>query len=81
MFFPTYGETVTSYLINKETDLAKIQVKNPTTEIEKQAQLIDWIMNHKEWLFMLAGSINAQIIVVKRALPFIEKELKKEGLL
>ena len=80
-FLSTYGETVTSYLINKETDLAKIQVKNPTTEIEKQAQLIDWIMNHKEWLFMLAGSINAQIIVVKRALPHIEKELKKEGLL
>jgi len=80
-FLATYGETVTSYLINKETDLAKIQVKNPTSEIEKKAQLIDWIMNHKEWLFMLAGSINAQIIVIKRALPYIEKELKKEGLL
>ncbi len=38
-------------------------------------------MNHKEWLFMLAGSINAQIIVVKRALPIIEKELQKEGLI
>ena len=80
-FLSTYGETITSYLINKETDLAKIQIKNPKTDIEKKAQLIDWIMNHKEWLFMLAGSINAQIIVIKRALPVIEKELKKEGLI
>jgi len=80
-FILTYGETITSYLINKETDLAKIQVKNPKTNIEKKAQLIDWIMNHKEWLFMLAGSINAQIIVVKRSLPVIEKELQKEGLI
>ena len=80
-FLQTYGETVTSYLINKETDLAKIQVKNPKSDIEKKAQLIDWVMNHKDWLFMLAGSINAQIIVIKRSLPVIEKELKKEGLL
>ena len=80
-FLETYGETVVSYLINKETELAKIQLKNPQTKIEKQAQLIDWIMSHKDWLFMLAGSINAQIIVIKRSLPFIEKELKKEGLL
>ena len=80
-FLSTYGETVTSYLVNKETDLAKIQVKNPKTQIEKKAQLIDWIMNHKDWLFMLAGSINAQIIVIKRSLPRIEEELKKEGLL
>ena len=80
-FLQTYGETITSYLINKETDLAKIQVKNPKSDIEKKAQLIDWVMNHKDWLFMLAGSINAQIIVIKRSLPIIEKELKKEGLL
>ena len=80
-FLATYGETITSYIINKETDLAKIQVQNPKTDIEKKAKLIDWIMNHKEWLFMLAGSINAQKIVIKRALPAIEKELKENNLL
>jgi hypothetical protein len=77
-FMQCYGETMVPYLINKETDLAKIQVQNPKTDIEKKAKLIDWIMNHREWLFNLAGSINAQIVVVKRALPFVEKELKKE---
>jgi hypothetical protein len=76
-FFKMYGETITSYLINKETDLAKIQVINPIDDIHKKAKLIDWIMNHKEWLFMLAGSINAQIIVIKRALNKIEDKLNE----
>jgi len=67
-FSTIFGETVESYLVNKELDLAKIVVSPSNTEIEKKAKLIDWIMNHKEWLFMLAGSINAQNIVVKRAL-------------
>ncbi|GAX87612.1 conserved hypothetical protein [Lebetimonas natsushimae] len=75
-FMQCYGETIISYLVNKETDLAKIQVQNSQTDIEKKAKLIDWIMNHKEWLFNLAGSINAQIITIQRALPFIEKELQ-----
>jgi len=67
-FSTIFGETVESYLVNKELDLAKIVVSPSNTEIEKKAKLIDWIMNHKEWLFMLAGSINAQNIVIKRAL-------------
>ncbi|GAB6074224.1 motility associated factor glycosyltransferase family protein [Nautilia lithotrophica] len=75
-----FGETIQSYLVNKELDLAKIMVRPSNTEIEKKAKLIDWIMNHKEWLFMLAGSINAQIIVVKRAVKNLEKELKKRNL-
>ena len=55
--------------------------KESNTEIEKKAKLIDWIFNHKEWLFMLAGSINAQIIVIKRSLSNLEKELKEKKLL
>jgi len=76
-----YGDTTQSYLINKELDLAKIVIKESNTEIEKKAKLIDWIFNHKEWLFMLAGSINAQIIVIKRSLSNLKEELKKRELL
>ncbi|ACM92477.1 motility accessory factor [Nautilia profundicola AmH] len=75
-----FGETIESYLVNKELDLAKIMVRPSNTEIEKKAKLIEWIMQHKEWLFMLAGSINAQIIVVKRAVKNLERELKKRNL-
>jgi len=75
-----YGDVIQSYLVNKELDLAKIIVKPTNSEIEKKAKLIDWIMNHKEWLFMLAGSINAQIIVIKRSIKPLEEELKKRNL-
>jgi hypothetical protein len=75
-----YGDVIQSYLINKELDLAKIIVKPSNTEIEKKAKLIDWIMQHKEWLFMLAGSINAQKVVISRSIGNLEKELQKRNL-
>ena len=75
-----FAETIHSYLVNKELELAKIMVRASNTELEKKAKLIDWIFAHKEWLFMLAGSINAQIITVKRASKNLEKELKKRKL-
>jgi hypothetical protein len=34
-FLQCYGETIVPYLANKETDLAKIHVQNPKTEIER----------------------------------------------
>ncbi len=80
-FGTIFGETIESYLVNKELDLAKIVVSQSNSEIEKKAKLIDWIMNHKEWLFMFAGSINAQNIVIKRSLSPIKEELKKRNLL
>jgi len=79
-FRTMYGDVIQSYLVNKELDLAKIMIKDTNTEIEKKAKLIDWIFNHKEWLFMLAGSINAQIVVIKRSLPNLEEEIKKRKL-
>ena len=75
-----FGETVNSYLLQKEMILALIAVQNPKNEIERKAKLIDWIMNHRDWLFNLAGSINAQVIVVKRAIKNLEEEIKKRGL-
>ena len=76
-----FGEVVQSYLIQKEMVLALIAVQNPQTEIEKKAKLIDWIMNHRDWLFNLAGSINAEILVVKRAMKNLEEEVRKRGLI
>jgi hypothetical protein len=52
-------------------------VRPSNTDNEKKEKIIDWLIAHKEWLFMLAGSINAQIITIKRALPHIEKVLNK----
>ncbi len=80
-FFAMYGEVVQSELVHREMELAKVQVSPSNTEIEKKAKLIDWIMKHKDWLFTLAGSINAERLVIKRALPPLQKELQERGLL
>ena len=80
-FVTLYGDTIQSYLVNKELDLAKIIVKPSDTEIEKKAKLIEWIFEHKEWLFMLAGSINAQRLVIQRSLNPLKEELQKRNLL
>ena len=80
-FFSMYGEVTQSELIHREMDLAKVQVAPSNNEIEKKAKLIDWIMKHKNWLFSLAGSINAQRVIIKRALPNLQKELQERKLL
>jgi len=79
-FFSMYGEVVQSELVHQEMELAKIQVQNSATEIEKKAKLIDWIMKHKYWLFSLAGSINAERIAISRAIDPLEEELKSRNL-
>ena len=75
-----FGEVIQSYLVNKELDLAKIMVRASNTEKEKKEKLIEWIDHHKEWLFMLAGSINSQIIVIKRSLTPLIQALEKRNL-
>ena len=66
-----------SLLINKELDLAKIQVKKAYTLEEKQAKMADWIMQHKEWFFTMAGSIDTVVYTMEKELKYIKKEYKK----
>jgi len=79
-FAQIFAETVQSYLIQKEMILAVIAVQNPQTEEEKKEKLFNWVLNHKDWLFNLAGSINAQVIVAKRAIKNLEEEIKNRKL-
>ncbi len=80
-FFSMYGEAVKSDLMHKEMNLAKIQVSPSNTQELKKAKLTNWIINHKDWLFTLAGSINAERIAISRSLPYLEKELKNRKLI
>lgn len=68
-------DTCRSLLIHQELDLAYIQAADVKSEEDKKAKMIDWIMNHKYWLFTLAGAINAQRDVVKRAKRKWKKKL------
>jgi len=58
------------YIVNAELALAVIMVRASDTEIEKKVKMIDWIYEHKSWLFFLAGAIENII--------FILEENKKE---
>ena len=62
-----FYNTVQPYIIHQELGLAKIQVQPIKTDIEKKAKLVDWIMNHRYWLFSLAGGISAERDVIERA--------------
>jgi len=66
-FRAMFYNTVQPYIIHQELELAKIQVQPIKTDIEKKAKLVDWIMNHRYWLFSLAGGISAERDVIERA--------------
>lgn len=71
MFF----DTVQSFMIHLEIDMADIFVHNPQSDIEKKAKLIDWIMRHRYWLFVFAGGLDAQFLTIVRAIQEWPAEL------
>jgi len=64
MFYDALQTTV----IHHELNLATIHTKIPKDEFDKKAKKIDWMMSHREWLFEVAGTINAQRDVYARAI-------------
>ena len=55
-------------IVSAELELAKIMVRNSETDIEKKVKLIDWIYEHKSWLFFLAGAIENIIFIMEKNL-------------
>ncbi len=66
-FKKTFWETVRSLIIHQELELAKIVVQNHKTEEERQARNVEFLFAHKFWLFSLAGGIDSQLEVMKKA--------------
>ncbi len=66
-FIDIFFYAIQSYIIHQELELAKIQIHNPKDDMAKKSKMVDWIMKHKYWLFSLAGGIEAQVEVIKRA--------------
>ncbi|HQS66669.1 MAG TPA: DUF115 domain-containing protein [Sulfuricurvum sp.] len=71
MFF----DTIQSFMIHLEIDLAEVYTSNPQSDIEKKAKLIDWIMRHRYWLFVIAGGIDAQFGTIVKAIEQWSPEL------
>ena len=50
-------------ILSAELELAKIMVRESNTEIEKKSKMIDWIYEHKSWLFFLSAAIENIIFI------------------
>ena len=54
------------FIVNAELELARIMVKKTNEEIEKKVKMIDWIYEHKSWLFFLAGALDNIITIMQK---------------
>ena len=52
-------------IVSAELELARIMVRESNTEIEKKTKMIDWIYEHKSWLFFLAAALDNIIYLLK----------------
>lgn len=73
-----YFDTLQSFLLHFELEFAKTMVKPVTTEEEKTAKMVEWIMLHRYWLFSLAGSINAERMTIIRAVETWPLQMKEQ---
>jgi hypothetical protein len=77
LFNRMFFDTIQSFMINLEIDLAEVYTSIATTDIEKKAKLIDWVMRHRYWLFVIAGGLDAQFTTITRALEEWPSELRE----
>lgn len=77
LFNQMFFDTIQSFMVNLEIDLAEIYTSIVTTDIEKKAKLIDWVMRHRYWLFVIAGGLDAQFTTITRALQEWPNELQE----
>jgi hypothetical protein len=66
-FFTIFYEATMTFILHEEMELAKIMVKEVNSDEEKKAKLVDWIYEHKSWLFFLAGGIDSIRAIVKES--------------
>lgn len=68
IFTALFSDVIQSRVLHDEMDLAVLAVQPIDTDEEKKVKLVDWIMQHRLWLFNLAGEINAEREIIKRAM-------------
>jgi len=64
------------FIVNAELELACIMVKKTDEEIEKRVKMVDWIYEHKSWLFFLAGALDNIIIILQKNYDNIYKDME-----
>lgn len=76
-FADLYTSVLQSYILNLEIILAPISLERAETELEKKAKMLKWIMNHRYWLFIIAGGIDATRVTILRAIESWPEELRE----
>ncbi len=74
IFGAIFFDVIQSYILHQEMDLAVLTVSHSETDEEKKVKLVDWIMQHRYWLFSLAGGIDATREAIKRGKKMWGKE-------
>jgi len=67
-FKTIFWESIRSFIVAQEMEIAKIVTRYVKDEIETKKRDIEFLKAHKAWLYFLAGGIDAQIEIMKRAL-------------
>ena len=77
-FNTMFMDVLQSTVVQLEIEFAPIHVESATTEIEKKSKLIDWIMKHRYWLFVVAGGLEGQRMTMQRAIENWPEDLKSQ---
>lgn len=73
-FLLMYNDIIQSLVLHQELELAKIQVRDINSDIDRQAKLLEWVYGHRDWLFVLAGGIDAFITVIERSRHAVDSD-------
>jgi hypothetical protein len=66
-FKEMYWETVRSFIVHQEMELAKIMTRQTNNQEEHNLRNIEFLFAHQQWLFSLAGGLENQLLVMKEA--------------
>jgi len=72
-----FWDTVQSYIMSQELDLAAISVKPSKTKDAQNAKMVEFLFGHKFWLFMLAAGMDGVIQAMEKNKKAIYREAKK----
>ena len=53
-------------IVNAELELGRIMVRSSDEEAQKQRKMIDWVYEHKSWLFFLAAAIENILFILQK---------------
>lgn len=71
-FLSMFNEATQAYIFHQEMEIAKIATKIAKDEMELKAKKVEWLFAHKEWLFSLAGCIDAVLFCVNESFKLWE---------